>query len=323
MYVVAAMLLSVYFAMQSGTFDAIVYDTVMEETGSSDRFESVVGRVRMAESLSLTLGALAGGALAEATTPRLTYFATLPFLVVSTAFLLRFREPRLHHSDTRRSLGEHLSVTVRTVGRQRRLIPIALSLILTALVTQVVFEFGPLWLVASDAPAGAFGPAWATLMASLGLSGLLAGRLRFDHWPSLATVAAVMVAAGLTLVLVAHAAVATAAQAVLTTLAITIGIHLTRLLHDAISSEVRAGVSSGIGAGGWVVFLPFSLAFGAASERWGVHLAGTMILGIVAAIIALLVIVVAADRRTAGLSENSSAEVGALHPEFVSERVAA
>ena len=69
MYVVAAMLLGVYFAMQSGTFDAIVYDTVLEETGSSDRFESVVGRVRMAESLSLTLGALAGGALAAATAP--------------------------------------------------------------------------------------------------------------------------------------------------------------------------------------------------------------------------------------------------------------
>ena len=125
MYVVAAMLLGVYFAMQSGTFDAIVYDTVLEETGSSDRFESVVGRVRMAESVSLTLGALAGGALAAATAPRVTYFATLPFLVVSTMFLLRFREPRLHEAAERRSLGKHLAVTVRTVRCQSRLIPIA------------------------------------------------------------------------------------------------------------------------------------------------------------------------------------------------------
>ena len=100
MYVVAAMFLGVYFAMQSGTFDAIVYDTVLEETGSSERFESVVGRVRMAESMSLTLGALAGGALAAATAPRVTYFATLPFLVISTMFLLRFREPRLHEAPS-------------------------------------------------------------------------------------------------------------------------------------------------------------------------------------------------------------------------------
>ena len=40
MYLVAAVLLGVYFAMQSGTLDAIVYDAVLEETGSSDTFEA-------------------------------------------------------------------------------------------------------------------------------------------------------------------------------------------------------------------------------------------------------------------------------------------
>ena len=95
--------------MQSGTFDAIVYDTVLEETGDSDRFESIVGRVRMVESAALVLGALGGGALAALTTPRVTYFATIPFLVASTAFLLAFREPRLHEAGETRSLREHVA----------------------------------------------------------------------------------------------------------------------------------------------------------------------------------------------------------------------
>src|SRR5207237_3416901 len=95
-YLVAALLLGAYLAMESGTLDAIVYDTVLEETGDSDTFESVIGRVRMVESASLVLGALGGGALASLTAPRVTYFATLPFLLVSTAFLLAFREPQLH-----------------------------------------------------------------------------------------------------------------------------------------------------------------------------------------------------------------------------------
>ncbi|MDX6247504.1 MAG: hypothetical protein QOF10_864 [Kribbellaceae bacterium] len=34
-YIVAALVLGVYFAMYSGTVEAIVYDTVLEETGSS------------------------------------------------------------------------------------------------------------------------------------------------------------------------------------------------------------------------------------------------------------------------------------------------
>ena len=96
MYLVAAVLLGVYFAMQSGTFDAIVYDTVLEETGSSDTFEAVLGRLRVVSSAALVIGALAGGALAAVTSPRFTYFATLPLLAVSTVALLAFREPRLH-----------------------------------------------------------------------------------------------------------------------------------------------------------------------------------------------------------------------------------
>jgi hypothetical protein len=145
--------------------------------------------------------------------------------------------------------------------------------VLTALLTQAIFEFGPLWLVEGGASAGAFGPAWATLMASLGTSGLLAGRVRFDHGPSLAVIAAVLVAAGATLMLSHHPVIATAAQAVLALLAIAVGIFLTRLLHDAIPSDIRSGVASGVGAGGWITFLPFSLLFGSLSERRGVQVA--------------------------------------------------
>jgi MFS family permease len=323
MYIVAAMLLGVYFAMQSGTFDAIVYDTVLEETGSSDRFESVVGRVRMAESVSLTLGALAGGALAAATATRVTYFATLPFLVVSTIFLLRFREPRLHQPAEPRSLGAHVALTINAVRCQARLIPIAVLLVLTALLTQTVFEFGPLWLVDAGSSAGSFGPAWAVLMASLGLSGLLAGRVHFDRWPSLSVVAAVLVAAGVTLVVARNPVIATAAQAVLALLAIAVGIYLTRLLHDAISSDIRSGVASTVGAGGWVVFLPFSLVFGSVSDRWGVHTAGSMILGVVGAIVALLVVVVAGARRTTRAAGSIGGEVVAFPPELAGEQAAA
>jgi MFS family permease len=43
-YIVSAMFLGVFFAMQSGTADSIVYDTVLEETGVSEEFEKRLGR---------------------------------------------------------------------------------------------------------------------------------------------------------------------------------------------------------------------------------------------------------------------------------------
>jgi hypothetical protein len=296
-YLVAAMLLGVYFAMQSGTFDAIVYDTVLEETGSSDAFESTIGRVRMAESASLVLGALAGGAVAAATAPRVSYFLTLPFLVASTICLLAFREPRLHQAGDRRSLRQHVAVTFGTLRGDRRLLPIAALLILTALLTPAVFEFGPLWLVDVHAGAGTFGPAWAGLMASLGLGGVLAGRVRLDRAGALGTVVALLVGASAVLLVGRNPIVVTAAQVVLAMLSVAVGIFLTRLLHDGICSDVRSGVSSGIGALTWVTFLPFALVFGTVSEHWGVHTAGWLVVGVAVSVAALLVAVVAGSRQ--------------------------
>lgn len=126
------------------------------------------------------LGALAGGALAAVSAPRVTYFATLPFLLASTVCLVAFREPRLHRTGETRSLRQHVAVTFGVIRSDRRLLPVAALLVLTSVLTQAVFEFGPLWLVDAGAGAGAFGPAWAGLMAFLGLGGALAGRVRLQ-----------------------------------------------------------------------------------------------------------------------------------------------
>jgi hypothetical protein len=49
-YIAAAMILGVYFALNSGTVDSIVYDAVLEETGVSDQYEAWIGRVRLVEA---------------------------------------------------------------------------------------------------------------------------------------------------------------------------------------------------------------------------------------------------------------------------------
>jgi MFS family permease len=294
-YIAAALLLGVYFAMRSGTFEAIVYDTVLEEDGDSDRFESILGRIRMLESASLVTGALGGGALAAVTAPRVTYLATLPFVAASTLLLIAFREPRLHELAAPRPLRQHVAVTFGVLRRDRRLLPVAALLVLTSVLTQAIFEFGPLWLVEGGAGAGAFGPTWAALMASLGFGGALAGRLRPDRPLAVVALGAMLVGSATTLLLSHDVVVVTAAQVTAATLSVVLGIVLTRQLHDAVPSDVRSGVASGVGAATWATFLPFALGFGAASERWGVRAAGWLLVAAAAGITGLL----ALTRRTA------------------------
>ncbi len=301
-YVGAAALLGVFFAMQSGTLDSIVYDTLLEETGDSSSFERTIGRLRFIESAALVVGALAGGLLAEVVPLRATYFLTVPFLVAAIVAMLRFREPSLHRADDGEPLRRQVAATYRTLLDRDALRPIVGLLVLTALLLQVMLEFGPLWMVALAAPAALYGPHWAGLMSALGLGGLLGGRLELRRWPSVAPIGVAMVACSITLATSRVTGLVIAAQVVLVALVVAVGIPVTGRLHDAVPSSVRAGVASGVGTLTWLTFLPFALLFGAVSDRSGVHDAGWIVVAVAAGTAVLLGVAAAAFRRApAGL----------------------
>jgi predicted MFS family arabinose efflux permease len=288
-YVVAALFLGVFFAMQSGTFESIAYDTVLEETGDSDLFERTIGRIRFVESAALVISALLGGVLAEVVPLRATYLMTAPLIVLAAVALLGFREPQLHRAEAGVPLRQQIGCTYRTLLKGGALRPIVALMVLTALLLQVMLEFGPLWLVDLEAPAGLYGPHWAGLMAALGLGGLLGGRLALTRPATAAVIGAAIVAGGVALTTSHVVGIVIVAQVVVVLLAVAVSIPITARLHDAVSSTIRAGVASGVGTLTWMTFLPFALLFGAVSNRAGVHDAGWTLIAVAALTVLLLV----------------------------------
>jgi MFS family permease len=311
MYVLAAMVLGIYFAASSGTVDSIVYDVVVEETGSADGYERWIGRVNLVESAALATSAIAGGLLAGWTSPRLTYFVSVPFGVLAVVALLRFREPRLHRAAAPVPLHTHLGTTLRAMVSQPAARHAMLLVALAALLSQTLFEFGPLWLVAAHAPAAAFGPYWAGLVATIGLGGLLAARLRLDHRPTLFGLAGLLALLPLGLTGGRPLPVVVAAQTGLAILLAVVAIHAGRLLHDAVASSVRAGVSSGAGTLSWLLFLPFSIGFGRITQSSGVGVSAWMVAA--AALTLALLLAASARGHTAG-PEHPAAPAGSLVP---------
>jgi hypothetical protein len=141
----------------------------------------------------------------------------------------------------------------------------------------VVFEFGPLWLVALAVPAVLYGPYWAALTSTFGLGGLLAGKIPLSRPAPLGIIVGLMILASLVLTRETGVLVVTIAQVVLVLLIVVASIHVTRLMHDAVPSAIRSGVASGVGAFSWIVFLPTALAFGIVSKQAGLHTASWMI----------------------------------------------
>jgi predicted MFS family arabinose efflux permease len=299
-YILSVMVLGIYFATASGTLDSMVYDTVLEETGDGHGFQRQIGRIRLIESIALVGSALAGGWIAELTSTRTTYFLTVPILALSIIALLRFKEPRQHRAEERTSLRAHLALTATTMLRAGILRPIILLSLISSVLLTTLYEFGPMWLVALSAATVIFGPAWAGLMAAIGLGGLLAGRVRLDRPVVLGVTAAVSGLAVVGLIMSRNVLIIILAQVVLVLVIMVISLHVTSLLHDAIPSTIRAGVASGVSALSWMAFIPFSLTFGVLYQATDVFTAGWMIAGAVMIAFGVLVRLAVLRRAVAG-----------------------
>src|SRR5947209_27077 len=114
-YLVSTLFFGVEVALVSGTYESIVYDTLLEEIGESHAFERRLGQVKLLNSLALIIGSLTGGMVATVLSPRLTYFATIPLVAISLGALLTFKEPHLHHSEWRTPLSSHLWANSHTI----------------------------------------------------------------------------------------------------------------------------------------------------------------------------------------------------------------
>src|SRR5215472_1718214 len=279
-YLVSTLFFGVEVALISGTYESILYDTLLEETGHSHAFEKRLGQVKLLNSLALIIGSLVGGLVATLLSPRLAYFATIPLVAISLGALLTFKEPHLHHVEGHTSLSGHLRAISQTIYQPGKTLHIFIVLIATSLLLTVIFEFGPLWQLAVAAPVGLYGLANAAVLSAGGMCFLLNARLTLSKPATIVGVAGLLVGSGLALVVEKNAVVIILAQVVLAAGGVGVSMLFTRLLHDSLSSRVRAGAASGVGALSSIAFVLFALLFGAVSQHAGIFHAGWMVVGV-------------------------------------------
>lgn len=279
-YIFAMGLWGVFYALYSGTYESVVYDVLLEEQQTADHFEKWFGYIRFVDSIALALGALLGGAISALTNPRMTFFATIPFALISVFALLRFREPLLHKAEPLSSVRTHVAATFGAILRRRSLVPVLLVLLSGGLLLKVILEFNQLWWLALAAPIGMYGVATAANLGSLGLGGLLAARLRIDKPLVLIGVVAAIIASAASLVFWRNFYAVVIVQMLLVMFMLASEIIFARSLHDELPSRLRAGAASAVSTFVSVIFIPFSLMFGSISNRLDTFNAAWMVLGI-------------------------------------------
>jgi MFS family permease len=262
-----------FYAAYAGTYDSAVYDVVLEETGSAEAFEHCYGRVQMFEATAFISSALLSAVVARFAGLRAEYFLTVPFTCCAFVTLLRFREPSLHRTVPRARLGAHLGRIVRgaTGGSAGWIV---LALVANCVVMRLLIEFYQLWYLGLALPVLWYGPSCALMYSGAWSGGALANRLRGRGTVLLAGLGTLVIACGL---FVRDPRVVVGAQ-VATIFGVTVlNIALTRYLHDAVPSTVRAGASSVVSTIGYGVFVPTALAFGMLSRGHGIFGASVLV----------------------------------------------
>jgi MFS family permease len=273
-----------FYAAYAGTYDSAVYDVVLEETGSAGDFERCYGRVQMFEATAFITSALFSAVIARYASLRLEYFLTIPFTCCAFLTLRSFREPSLHRSAPALQVRAHLGRIVR--GATRGNVGwIVVALVANCVVMRLLIEFYQLWYLGLALPVLWYGPSCALMYSGAWGGGALANWLRGGRTVLAAGTVTLVIACGL---FVKDPRVVVGAQ-VATIFGVTVlNIALTRYLHDAMPSTVRAGASSVVSTIGYGVFVPTALAFGLYSRGHGIF-AGSVFVVVPLAVMCLSV----------------------------------
>jgi MFS family permease len=278
-FIVGSMFWGVYYALYSGTYDAIVYDTLQEEQGNSELYEKYYGYIQIVESGALVFASLVGGLLGQWFGLRAPFLWSIPFGLLAIIPLLLFKEPRIHKAEVETPISHHVRGTFAAVVRRGLLLQILCAVTGLALAIAMIFEFAQLWYVAIVMPVGLYGAAYAIMLACPGLAGWA---VRLFQRPAARiglAVAGAIVAFGLFFGRNTVWVVLT--QALLSIALTTMSIGMNKQLHDRLPSRVRAGAASAVSTLSRLLFIPLSLLFGYLGRRYSIFIAGWTIIAVV------------------------------------------
>jgi len=107
-------------------------------------------------------------------------------------------------------------------------------------------------------------------------------------------------------------------QASLAMLLLATCIHMASLLHDAIPSHIRSGVSSGVDTLTWITFLPIALLVGFISTHYGIYAAGWVMVAIT--MVSCLLLVTVAIRHEPNIKKAGTESRATTNADPVSAR---
>ncbi len=307
-YLVGTALYGFYVVLSSGTFQAMMYDS-LAETGHEKHYDKHQGRSYGLFLIGIGVSSLAGGYIAQSISLKETYFLSLIPAAVNIIVLLATKEPRFHKETFDNKFWPHVKASAKVITSQPVVFHLALFLTIGGMLRSTQNEFGGLYYIGLSFSAIAMGyvNAGKWLFGALGqfIAPYVGRRRAFDILPwffvAFAIFSLIINASGLVFFLLAsmlYSLVANQTEAA---------------VQGLIPSGLRATIISLISFSTNVVMIPLSLVFGWVTQHYGAFRAYQIF-----ALIGLAYLVV---WFTKGRSKAITANKSALRPASIIESI--
>lgn len=284
-YIVGSFLWGIFFALQSGTPDSLIYD-LLKKDKKTNLYKKYLARYALLGTAGLIIGSIAGGFIAGAISLRAAYLLTIIPSVLSLIPLIMVDEPTDHHAEQDYSSRAHYKVALKSLLLSKQLLIIVVALVFITAALSFTFELNQVYYYAAGLPLVLYGVVNASAQLSVGVGAWLA------HLKS--NKSAILMVATTILILAFNVLFSlTIISAILLSVLLLGFYYLTAVLghyvQDNIGSGVRAAANSMINTGGRLVFTGMILLFGVInSSKEEVN--GFVILAVVVLLIYILVL---------------------------------
>ncbi len=167
-YMVGEFFWAIGFACFSGTIEAAMYDTLLEQ-GKESHYRTVAGRTQSINAVAQAIVSIIGGLIAAAVSLRAAYWLTVPFVLATIPLALTIIEPTRHKLQETGHIDLIARVTMETLFHRAALSKIVLLSATTISLIGILLWFTQPYQALIQLPTEYFGVthAAALLMAAV------------------------------------------------------------------------------------------------------------------------------------------------------------
>ncbi len=274
MVVIAFSLWGLGRALSSGTFDAIMYDS-LKELGRKDEYEKYKRFSRLAFVAWAFISIFLGGVIANKYGFPMAYFSSGIVLLLGLPFVLLLKETTFHQKDKILSTKKHFKDSFRYIFMHRKSIEYMIVIIVLSVSVITYWEYFPLQLTA----IGIDSPIWQSrimlLMPLIDVIGIITGfkfAKKFISKKYFWTAIFAMLVSYFVFATV-HSYWAILFFPIPTLVFSIIIVRLNALINELIPSNIRASVNSAISLLEAAVSIIIMLSFGIIASRFSIFVA--------------------------------------------------